>query len=75
MVQIQFNYADYDDLAVQSRRCYEVCRKHNKPVIVMEPVREVISSISRRRQPGFWRICRAGAQPAMRFGLRQASPV
>ena len=34
MVQIQFNYLDYDDPIVQSRRCYEVCRKH----IVMEPV-------------------------------------
>lgn len=39
MVQIQFNYLDYDDPAVQSRKCYEVCRKHNKPVIVMEPVK------------------------------------
>ena len=39
VVQIQFNYVDYDDLAVQSRRCYEVCRKYNKPVLVMEPVK------------------------------------
>lgn len=39
VVQIQFNYADYDDAAVESRKCYEVCRKHNKPVIVMEPVK------------------------------------
>lgn len=39
VVQIQFNYLDYDDPAVQSRRCYEVCRKFNKPVIVMEPVK------------------------------------
>ena len=38
-VQLQFNYVDYDDPAVQSRRCYEVCRKHGKPVIVMEPVK------------------------------------
>ena len=38
-VQIQFNYADYDDPAVQSRACYEVCRKYDKPVIVMEPVK------------------------------------
>lgn len=38
-VQIQFNYSDYNDESVQSRKCYEVCRKHNKPVIVMEPVR------------------------------------
>ena len=39
VVQIQFNYADYDDPSVESRKCYEVCRKHNKPIIVMEPVK------------------------------------
>ena len=38
-VQIQFNYVDYEDLAIQSRKCYEVCRKFGKPVIVMEPVK------------------------------------
>ncbi len=39
VVQIQFNYLDYDDVAIQSRKCYEVCRKHGKPVLVMEPVK------------------------------------
>ena len=39
VVQIQFNYVDYEDAAVQSRKVYEVCRKHNKPIIVMEPVK------------------------------------
>lgn len=39
VVQIQFNYVDYEDDSVQSRKCYEVCVKHNKPVIVMEPVK------------------------------------
>ena len=39
VVQIQFNYVDYEDEKVESRKCYEVCRKHNKPVIVMEPVK------------------------------------
>ncbi len=39
VVQLQFNYLDYEDENVQSRLCYEVCRKHGKPVIVMEPVR------------------------------------
>ena len=38
-VQIQFNYLDYDNPAVQSRQCYEVCLKHNKPIIIMEPVK------------------------------------
>lgn len=39
VVQIQFNYLDYEEPMVQSRGCYEVCKKHNKPVIVMEPVK------------------------------------
>lgn len=36
-VQIQLNYVDWDDPAVESRKCWEVCRKYGKPVIVMEP--------------------------------------
>lgn len=39
VVQIQLNYIDYEDQAIQSRKCYEVCRKHHKPVIIMEPVK------------------------------------
>ena len=39
IVQIQFNYLDYEDVSVESRKVYEVCRKHDKPVVVMEPVR------------------------------------
>ena len=38
-VQLQINYADWDDDKVQSRLCYEVARKHNKPVIIMEPLK------------------------------------
>ena len=39
VVQIQFNYVDFEDDKVESRKCYEVCRKHGKPVIIMEPVK------------------------------------
>ena len=39
IVQIQFNYVDYEDASVESRKVYEVCEKHSKPVIVMEPVK------------------------------------
>ena len=38
-VQIQFNYVDYEDAAIEGKKCYEICVKHNKPVIVMEPVK------------------------------------
>ncbi len=39
VVQIQFNYLDFDDPSVEGKKCYEVCRKHNKPIIIMEPVK------------------------------------
>lgn len=38
-VQLQINYLDWENESIQSRRCYEVACRHNKPVIVMEPVK------------------------------------
>ena len=39
VVQIQLNYLDYGDVAVDSKRVYETCVRHGKPVIVMEPIK------------------------------------
>lgn len=39
VVQLQFNYVDFEDNNVQSKACYDVCVKHGKPVLVMEPVK------------------------------------
>ncbi|MBB5218661.1 hypothetical protein HNP77_001030 [Treponema rectale] len=39
VVQLQINYVDFEDSGVQGKRCYEICEKYNKPVIVMEPVK------------------------------------
>ena len=39
VVQLQINYLDWDNESIQSRKCYEVCRRHNKPVLVMEPIK------------------------------------
>ena len=38
-VQLQLNYADWENPSVQSRANYEVARKHGKPIVVMEPVK------------------------------------
>ena len=38
-VQLQINYADWENPAIKSRECYEVARKHGKSVIIMEPVK------------------------------------
>ena len=44
VVQIQFNYLDYEDPAVESRKCYEVCRKH-----ILQP--RTLPCLLRARQP------------------------
>ena len=38
-VQLQINYADWDNPSVQSKGIYEVARRHGKPIVVMEPVK------------------------------------
>ena len=36
-VQLQINYADWENPGVASRRNYEICQAHGKPVVIMEP--------------------------------------
>lgn len=38
-IQLQINYADWENPDVASRRCYEIARKHGKSITVMEPVK------------------------------------
>ncbi len=38
-VQLQINYIDWDNGVIASGKCYEIARRHNKPIIVMEPVK------------------------------------
>lgn len=38
-VQLQINYADWENPEVRSREVYEVARKHGKSIIIMEPVK------------------------------------
>lgn len=59
-VQLQINYADWEDDVIQSRQCYEIARHHNLPVIVMEPIkggtlvklRPDVEKLFRRANPG-----------------------
>ena len=39
LVQLQINYLDWNTAGIESRKCYEVCQRHGKQVIVMEPVK------------------------------------
>ena len=62
VVQIQLNYLDLDHPIIQSGPCYEVCRKHNKPIIVMEPVKGgTLANVPREAEELF-----AGEKPAHR---------
>ena len=38
-VQLQINYADWENPAIQSRAVYEMARKYGKSVVIMEPVK------------------------------------
>ena len=38
-IQLQINYADWENPSVQSRACWEVARKHGVSVTVMEPIK------------------------------------
>lgn len=58
-VQLQINYADWENPAVRARGCYEVARRFNKPIIIMEPVKggmlatppESVAEIFRKAEP------------------------
>ena len=67
-VQLQINYADWEDPTIESRKCYEVARKHQKPIIIMEPVKggtlanppkevtEVLRQANPKASPSSWAI-------------------
>ena len=58
-VQLQINYADWEDESIQSRKCYETARRHGKNIVIMEPVRggclatlpDTVSAIFRDAEP------------------------
>ncbi|MBO7529037.1 MAG: aldo/keto reductase [Bacteroidales bacterium] len=38
-VQLQINYADWNDQIVDAKRCYEIATAYSKPIVVMEPLK------------------------------------
>lgn len=76
-VQLQINYADWDNPAVKSRECLEVARKHGKPVVIMEPVKggnladppEPVKAVLKKADPdasfASWAIRFAASQPGI----------
>lgn len=74
-VQLQVNYLDWENPINQSRACLEVAQKHNKPVVVMEPLRggslanppESVARLLREANPdasyASWALRFAASQP------------
>ncbi|MDE6626540.1 MAG: aldo/keto reductase [Lachnospiraceae bacterium] len=67
-VQLQLNYADWENPDVTARENYEVARKHGKSIIVMEPVkggalanppeavRKIFNEVNREASYASWAI-------------------
>ncbi len=59
-VQLQINYADWENPDVQSRAVYETARRHGKQVVIMEPVKggtlamlpDAAAAILKKEAPG-----------------------
>lgn len=69
-VQLQINYLDWSSEGIQSRKCYEVARKHNTPVIVMEPVKGGTLATLPEEAEQLFKACRpdlSAASWAIRF--------
>ncbi len=71
VVQIQLNYLDYDDPAIQSEQCYNVCRKYHKPVIVMEPVKG--GNLARLPEEAARHLTALGGGSAASYAIRFAA--
>lgn len=39
IVQLQINYLDWNSVSIQARKCYEIAVRHDKAVVIMEPVK------------------------------------
>lgn len=63
-VQLQINYADWENPAVMSRANYEVARRHGKPVVIMEPVKGGNLTKPPKEVRRFFEAYAPGASPA-----------
>ena len=69
VVQIQFNYVDYDSASTESKKVYDVCRKHNKPIFIMEPLRGgcLVKHLPAEAEKEFAKLGDTPASYALRF--------
>ena len=76
-VQLQINYADWENPGVASKKNLEICRAHGKPVVVMEPVkggiladpipevRKVLETAAPEKSCASWALRFVASQPGI----------
>ena len=81
VILLQLNYLDWENPGIQSRRCYEVARKHQIPVFVMEPCKggvlarlpekaaRLLCSFSPDASPASWALRFAAGLPGVAMVL------
>jgi len=70
VVQLQINYLDWDSAGIEAGKCYETAVKHNKSVVVMEPVKGgTLANLPAEAEMVFRSVRREGsmASRALRF--------
>ena len=80
-VQLQINYVDWDSASVEAGKCYELCEKYGRKVMVMEPVKggslaqvpEEVESLFKEQSPeaspASWAIRFAASLPSVKMVL------
>ncbi len=71
-VQLQINYLDWENETIQSRKCYEVARRHGKPIVVMEPLKGGTLAALPAEAESILRGVRPDLSPAS-WGIRYAA--
>ena len=71
-VLLQINYIDWEDLGIQSKRCYETARRHGVKILVMEPLKGGNLARIPKEAEDLMRAYNPEASPAS-WGLRFAA--
>lgn len=71
-VQLQINYTDMDDSVIAAGENYEICRRHGKDIVVMEPVKGGILASVPPKAEEIFRTLNPNASPAS-YALRFAA--
>ncbi len=71
-VQLQISYVDWERTPIQAHRCYDVARRHGKPVVAMCPLKGGMLARVPAEAERLMRDCRPDMDPSL-WALRYAA--